>query len=196
MYIQFTKHDRLFCMLFIFNLIAGFTLGGILYVTDAQVPEADIYAATLNEDSKVYDGDTIQDVFIEIGRFMNEDSPGEVLWPGILLKGQRLYVVTDIRLAGIDTPEKRPRKAGRTEASRAREKAAAAVAQNTLYNLLDDADMEFDVVNPKLGKYAGRIVADVIVDGINASDYMIEQGLAIPYEGGTKIPFDDWYTGD
>lgn len=40
--------------------------------------------------------------------------------------------------------------------------------------------------NPKLGKYAGRIVADVNVGGVDVAKYLIGKGYAKPYDGGTK----------
>ena len=51
--------------------------------------------------------------------------------------------------------------------------------------------MEFLVANPKIGKYAGRTVADVYVGNLrtNVADYMIKHGHAKPYDGGTK---PDW----
>ena len=39
--------------------------------------------------------------------------------------------------------------------------------------------------NMKRGKYF-RIAADVIVDGENLSDVLIEAGMAIKYDGGKK----------
>ena len=42
-----------------------------------------------------------------------------------------------------------------------------------------------DLKNIERGKYF-RIVADVIVDGESLADILIETGLAVPYDGGTK----------
>ena len=148
--------------------------------------ESKSYQAVMNEDSRVYDGDTIQDVFIAIKEFADVSADGEVLWPGILLKDDVLYIVTDIRLAGIDTPEKRPKKAGRTAESLAREKAAADAAQKALLKLVKDNNYEFTIRNPQLGKYSGRTVAEVWFGDINASEYMLQQGYAMRYDGGTK----------
>ena len=48
----------------------------------------------------------------------------------------------------------------------------------------------FSVENPKLGKYAGRMVADVKVGEINLADYLLQSGLAKPYNGGQKPSWD------
>ena len=178
------RWDRIFILsLFIILLLCFIT-------TTRSNPKTRTYDVFMNEDSRVYDGDTIQDVFIAVKTFDGILSEGEVLWPGLLLKGNSLFVVTDIRLAGIDTPEKRPRKAGRTAESLAAEKAASLAAQKALLKLVEAHNHEFTIVNPQLGKYAGRILADVHFgtgeNRISASEYMIEQGHAKPYDGGKK----------
>ena len=165
-------------------------------ITGLSKPQTHTYQVTMDEASKVYDGDTIQDVFIEVRHFENlQETDNEVLWPGLLLKDDKLYVVTDVRLNGIDTPEKRPLKKGRTPESLAKEKAAASRAQKALLKLVEAHENAFSIENPKIGKYAGRIVADVYFgEGdarINASTYMIEKGHAKPYDGGRK-PQWDW----
>jgi len=43
--------------------------------------------------------------------------------------------------------------------------------------------------NLQRGKYF-RIVADVYADGINVGDQLINEGLAVPYDGGRKTK--DW----
>jgi len=43
------------------------------------------------------------------------------------------------------------------------------------------------------GKYAGRVLADVFISGVNVSESMVNAGHAIAYEGGSKIPFDEWF---
>ena len=170
---------------------------GILYqfsVSEEKKVEVKYYPVDMDADSEIYDGDTIQDVYIDIFDLKNA-YPADVLWPGVFVKGDDLYAVTDIRIAGIDTPEKKPKRAGRTPESIALEKAAAAEAQKALADLLNQYDLDFVVANPELGKYAGRIVADVLVgpDKISVAAYMIEQGYAYPYDGDEKIPFDEWY---
>ena len=42
------------------------------------------------------------------------------------------------------------------------------------------------ITNVKHGKYAGRVVADVLVGGKKLSDMLIAEGLGRPYEGGRR----------
>jgi len=51
-------------------------------------------------------------------------------------------------------------------------------------DILKDAE-QVDLKNIERGKYF-RIVADVFVDGESLSDLLIEAGMAVPYDGGTK----------
>ena len=116
------------------------------------------YRARIHDNSQVYDGDTISDVRVVI--YLFDDVSGEV-WPGIHIYENRIEVETDIRIAGIDTPEKRPSTKNfdgtkRSEESRIREKQAALLARDELIHLLDDSDYRFTILNPKLGKYAGE----------------------------------------
>ena len=45
--------------------------------------------------------------------------------------------------------------------------------------------------NTDTDKY-GRVLAEVWFEGTNLSDWLIDQGLAVPYDGGTKQPPEDW----
>jgi endonuclease YncB( thermonuclease family) len=162
---------------------------------DKIAPTPETFQAFFGDHSEVYDGDTIKDVYVVLREFEEKAHAPAVLFPGILLKKGTLYAVIDIRIAGIDTPEKRPRKAGRTPESLEREKAAAKKAQIALDALLSRYDFEFEVANVELGKYAGRVVADVFVgpERISVADFMIAKGLGYRYDGGSKKPFDLWY---
>ena len=155
------------------------------------------FRAEFGDHSDVYDGDTWTDIYISVKTLEHDHYLPEVLWPGILLIDDTLYVVTDIRLKGIDTPEKRPTKAGRTPESLAREKAAAQLAKNAVEELLEENDWEFVVTEPELGKYAGRTVANILIgkERINLTEYLINKGLGYEYGGGKKKAFDTWYTG-
>ena len=164
---------------------------------------APIYYGTIDSIDNVYDGDTIRDVAIQIYPF---DSPlldmskePLPLWPGIESRPDGIYSITDIRIAGIDTPETRPIRAGRTEASLQREKERAAAATDFLKQLIlenseNDGTLGFMIQNPEPDKYAGRVVADVICfkDGVpvDVAEVLLETGHAIIYTGGTKT--HDW----
>ena len=158
-----------------------------------QTPEE--YPVLFGDGSRVYDGDTLMNMFVVIKKFENTDYPAETLFPGVFLKGDTLYVVKDVRLFGIDTPERRPKKAGRTPESIEREKAAAQAATEALSLLLSTHDFECVLVSPQIGKYGGRVIGDILVgkERINLSDYLIERGLGYEYDGNTKKPFDEWY---
>ena len=106
-----------------------------------------------------------------------------------------IEIETDVRLSGIDTPEKRPLKKKRdgtlrSAKSRSNEKYAAARSRLALLELLRANELEFTVSAPKIGKYAGRIVAGVSIDGVDAAQFLIENGNALPYDGGRKVELD------
>jgi micrococcal nuclease len=85
-----------------------------------------------------------------------------------------------IRVNGIDTPEIR----GKCE----QEKYNAKQGKQIVADILKDAE-KIDLKNIQRGKYF-RIVADVYADGESIADILIESGMAIRYDGGTKIK--DW----
>ena len=85
-----------------------------------------------------------------------------------------------IRVNGIDTPEIK----GKCE----KEKYDAPQAQQRVADILKDAD-QIVLRNMERGKYF-RIAADVFVDGESLADMLIEAGMAVRYDGGTKTK--DW----
>jgi micrococcal nuclease len=109
---------------------------------------------------RVVDGDTI-DVDIDLGF-------------GIVLKKKRL------RFLGIDTPEKRTRNLA--------EKALGLKATARVQDLCGE---KVRFVSEELDKY-GRVLATPFavdengVTGVNICETLIEEGLAVPYFGGTK----------
>ena len=173
--------------------------------SDVLLPEssAPIYYGTIDSIDAVYDGDTIRDVAILIYPF-HSLTPGMseaqlTLWPGIERRADGIYSITDIRIAGIDTPEKRPIRRDRTDASIQREKERAEAATDFLKQLLidnrkDDDTLGFVIQNPELDKYAGRTVSDVICfkNGVSTdvAEALLEAGHAVVYDGGTKT--HDW----
>ena len=80
----------------------------------------------------------------------------------------------NICVNGIDTPEIR----GKCE----KEKYDAKQAKEMVTDILKDAE-QIILRNMERGKYF-RIAADVIVDGENLTDMMIEAGMAVSYDGG------------
>ena len=82
----------------------------------------------------------------------------------------------NIRVNGIDTPEIR----GKCE----KEKYDAKQAKEMVTDILKDAE-QIELKNMERGKYF-RIAADVIVDGENLADILIETGVAVRYDGEKK----------
>lgn len=81
-----------------------------------------------------------------------------------------------VRLRDIDTPEK----AGRAKCAAERQGGAAATAFTT--TAIRDA-RRVVIRNPKWGKWGGRVIADVLIDGRNLATALLDAGLARPYDG-------------
>jgi len=81
-----------------------------------------------------------------------------------------------VRIAGIDTPEI---KAGCEE-----EKKKALIAKEFVKKVCG-ASKRIELRDAGRDKYF-RILASVYVDGLNLGDIMIREGMAVPYDGGTK----------
>ena len=79
-----------------------------------------------------------------------------------------------VRVAGVDTPEIR----GKCEA----EKTLAIQARDFVIRSLAEA-RSVKFCNPAWGKYAKRVVADVVIDGKSLAATLIERGLGRPYSG-------------
>ncbi len=122
------------------------------------------YNFRVTEINKVLDGDTI-DVTIDLGF--------------------DLYKKERVRVAGVDTPEKRTRDL--------EEKALGIDATNWLKEKLEDTingDGELSVRTELVGgvgKY-GRLLGWLYIDDseISLNELMITEGYAWPYDGGTK----------
>ncbi len=156
------------------------------------------YQCEIGMEAQVYDGDTLKDVRVLIkAHEFSEYSFGEH-WPGVFITERGVEIQTDIRIAGIDTPEKRTSTKNadgspRSEGSRAREKTAALASRQALIDLLKGNANRFSISNPIHGKYAGRTVADMSVGDVDVATFLIQQGHAKAYDGGTK---PDWNWGD
>ena len=108
---------------------------------------------------KVYDGDT----FTLAGYLPYPESP--------------LYRFS-VRLNGIDTPEIK----GKTE----KEKECAILARTELQVLI--LDKRVVLRNVQTEKY-GRLLADVYVGDLHINQHMLDTGMAVKYDGGTKSQF-------
>jgi len=107
-----------------------------------------------------YDGDTCRFDIPNVHPFFGENIP--------------------VRLAGIDTPELQ----GQCD----QEKQLAVKAWDLVQTTLEQAQ-SITLKNVERGKYF-RIVARIEADGQDVSDLLIQEGLAVPYDGGTKVK--DW----
>lgn len=116
--------------------------------------------ATVSRIIRVYDGDTFR---CDIQGF-----------PPVV--GENI----GIRIAGIDTPELRDK--------REHIKAKAVMAREYAKERLLNAKV-VELRNLMRGKYF-RLVADVFVDGTSLGEALLDAGLAHPYDGGTKIPWE------
>jgi endonuclease YncB( thermonuclease family) len=85
----------------------------------------------------------------------------------------------NIRIKGIDTPEIR--------AKCDNEKILALKAKLFVEDLCINAK-RISLKNAERGKYF-RIVADVYIDKINIGKLLLNNKIAVPYDGGTKINF-------
>lgn len=106
--------------------------------------------------------------------------------------------IVGVRVIGLDTPEKRPRHAGRTKDSLALEKKAAKMARAQLIEWFETADVvQFNSAN-KMDKY-GRFLGDFIFtfgeEKFSAAERLVELKHARFYTGDKKVEFDDWYDG-
>ena len=111
---------------------------------------------------KVYDGDTITIA----AKLPYPQSP--------------VYRIA-VRLNGIDTPEIK----GQTQ----KEKDLAKKIRDTLQTKLMNKIVQLK--NTSSEKY-GRLLADVYLDDVCINTWMIEQGFAVAYSGGTKVRPDEW----
>ena len=121
----------------------------------------DYGSATVAQVTSIYDGDTFR-----------ADIDG---WPDVV--GHRV----PIRVAGVDTPEMR--------GSCPAEKTAARLAkQFTVAHLRNAETIRLDHI--ERGKYF-RLVANVMVDGEDLGQMLIDNGHGVPYGGGTKTAYCD-----
>jgi hypothetical protein len=86
-----------------------------------------------------------------------------------------------VRLIGIDCPEIK----GSTDI----EKKLAILSRDALHKLIFGKIVRLEDVGTE--KY-GRLLANVYLDDINVSDWMIQSGYAVKYNGGKKIRPNDW----
>jgi endonuclease YncB( thermonuclease family) len=128
-----------------------------------KLPSPNVYSAVLE---RVIDGDTIL-AFVEI-------------WP-------KTYVRVSVRVNGVDTPESK-----KNLAKCQKELKKGLEAKEFVKVLMKNVE-KIILKHVKLGKYAGRVLADVHFklkgSEYSLSDVLIKRGYARPYFGKKK---SDW----
>lgn len=141
----------------------GLTLAGRAAAVGAAIFAFDVGAAGAADYRwpvvKVTDGDTVR---VDA----SADFPREL---------SRLSV----RLRGVDTPEKGRR--AKCESERKAGRAATAFTSAAVSQARDIV-----VRNPEWGKYGGRVIADLIIDGKSLSAALISAGHGRRYAGGRR----------
>jgi endonuclease YncB( thermonuclease family) len=98
-----------------------------------------------------------------------------------------------IRVYGIDTPEspaKSYKSTGKLGRAKCRKEADMALqATSVVEGIAKGADYMI-VEDYKWGKFGGRIVGKVTINGVDIADELIQQNLAVPYFGKKKSK--DW----
>mgnify|MGYP006416111841 CR=1 FL=1 len=134
------------------------TLFSLLFFNAAQ---AEGYGSYKAEVIRVIDGDSIE--------------VRAHIWPG-------LTQTVKLRLAGVNTPEKRGKGISTCE------KKAGQDATTFTQRWLKGAGM-VTISEIRLGKYAGRVLGRVSKDGEYLGEALIKAGLAKPYSGGKRLPW-------
>lgn len=88
-----------------------------------------------------------------------------------------------IRILGVDTPEKGHR--AKCELENTKAVAASLFTNNEVFDA-----KSVKIIIKGWDKYGGRILGDVILDGIPLSTKLIQKGYAVPYSG--KGQKKDW----
>ena len=148
-----------------FGLIDCWFLNKYSYLSTVEYKDTKPFVVTIvcGKVVKVYDGDTIT-IAAKLPR----------------TKDPSVYRF-QVRLNGIDSPEIK----GGTE----HEKKLAMKSRDALSNLIMGKIV--DLKNVSTEKY-GRVLADVYCGTINLSHWMIENGHAVKYDGGTKHRPNEW----
>lgn len=117
---------------------------------------------------EVYDGDTLTIGFRYNGGF----------WKSAM------------RIYGIDAPEIKPRRQGRSIESLEKEKAAATRSRDFLHQLIHGQVVQIDLCEKTTDKY-GRLMGVIFFRKENVAEKMIKGGYARRYYGDKKVEFED-----
>jgi len=103
---------------------------------------------------------------------------GDTVTVAAFLKGQKQCYRFSVRLRGIDSPEiKSHNPVEKLAAINSRDKLSERILNKIIY--LENIGTE---------KY-GRLLADVMFKGENMNKWMLDNNLAVEYDGGKKVAF-------
>ena len=145
---------------------------------------------SLDNQSKVYDGDTITKVKIKLA---DSSDPDGQIWSDIFIKNGELFIEDGLRFYGIDTPEVKRSKYFPDPELHVK---AGKIVHGYLLELIikNDFQIVISLIKDKNGKYKkdqyGRSLCDIWVGDINIRKHFIEIGFAKPYDGGTRPEWD------
>jgi len=106
---------------------------------------------------------------------------GDTITVAAFLKGDPECYKFQVRLNGIDSPE--------IKGSCENEKKHAIISRNALSDQILNQIITLDVKGNE--KY-GRVLADVLYNGKNMNEWMVQNGYAVKYDGGTKKRDTKW----
>jgi endonuclease YncB( thermonuclease family) len=139
-------------------IMALLALAAVCLVMFLGSAKAENYGPYRAQVTKVYDGDTF--------------TAWIYIFPGLIAE-------RSVRLNGVDTPELR----GKCP----QEKEAAQRARARARELIEKSGNMVSLTYVLLGKYAGRVVADVsLSNGADLASMLISEGLGRPYDGGKR----------
>lgn len=98
-----------------------------------------------------------------------------------------------IRIDGIDTPEMPApsyHETGKLGRAGCVKEAELALQAKALLEKIAEGTNTMKVEDFDWGKFGGRIVGKVTINGVDVAQALIDAGLAVPYDGGTKT--HDW----
>lgn len=106
---------------------------------------------------------------------------GDTITVAAFLKGDPECYKFQVRLNGIDSPEMR----GSSE----NEKKHAIISRDALSEQILNKIIKLEIKGKE--KY-GRLLADVLYNGKNMNEWMVQNGYAVKYDGGTKKRDPHW----
>ena len=150
--------------------------------------ELNLYRAFMDEESRVYDGDSLKDIKIILFESRTHE-PDRQLFHNIEMINNQMILTTDLRLNGIDTPEIKV-STKLSDHCRNREKTLGYQARDRVEELIGSEFLIRIIGDSKYGEELVEIYIEINGKSKNLNKLLIDEQLAVPYDGGTKIY--DW----